>query len=308
MNFLRKLFRKKPYVIVIAGPTATGKSSLAVELAQKYNGEVISADSRQVYEGLDIGSAKIQQDEMGGVPHHMLDVASPKETYTVADFKQQGQEVLKSIQSRKHLPIICGGSGFYIDHLIYDRDLPEVPPNETLRKHLHSLDIETLMERLRSLDPKRALAIDPQNKVRIIRALEVIESLGKVPKRKKAYSSPYRVLYLCLTLEKNVLHQNIQQRVHERMDQGMVDEIRSLKHSGVSWERLESFGLEYRFLAQYLQGKITEEEAVSDIIASSKKFAKRQYTWFKKNPKSIWFNPTRDKQALLKKVKTFLNA
>jgi len=171
----------KQKVLIILGPTASGKSDLAVQLAKKFKGEVISADSRQVYKGLDIGTGKITKKEMRGVPHHLLDVANPKKYFSVSDYKKLALLSLRYIETKKKLPIICGGTGFYIDALIGKINLPEVPPNKALRKKLEKLSAEKLYKMLLKKDSRRAKEIDPRNKVRVIRALEIVETLGKVP-------------------------------------------------------------------------------------------------------------------------------
>lgn len=294
-------------LIVIAGPTATGKTSLAVELAVKYQGEVISADSRQVYRGLDIGSAKVTTEEMRGVPHHLLDVADPTEVFSVSDYVEHGKKALEIVFDNGHLPIICGGTGFYIDALVYKNKLPDVPANDEFRKLLEERSAEELYEELLQKDSRRAQEIDMNNKVRLIRALEIYEALGHIPQVSSGYESPYDVLYICLERERDSHFTDIDLRITERLEQGMLDEVRELHESGVSWERLESFGLEYRYLAQHLQGKLSLEEAVELLSKETKKFVKRQYTWFKKNPNVVWFDPVMQKDAIMGTVAEFLN-
>jgi tRNA dimethylallyltransferase len=308
MNFLRKMFQKKPTVIVIAGPTASGKSDLAVELAHICNGEIISADSRQVYIGMDIGSAKITRKEMKGIPHHMLDVCDPTKVFSVSDYVAMAKKHIDEIHMRKKISIICGGTGFYIDSLIYNHEIPEVEPNATLREYYASYSTDMLVRELETKDPRRARTIDKNNRVRLIRALEIIEALGSVPASKKRYtSSPYRYFYIALWQDKGVLHKRIEDRVVSRIGNGMIQEVKNLHSSGVSWERLESFGLEYRYLAQYLQNKINLETAVQHIISQTKKYAKRQMTWLKRNPHVQWFDIEHNRDELVKKVQSWIS-
>jgi tRNA dimethylallyltransferase len=307
MNFLKKLFQKKPNVIVIAGPTASGKSDLAVELAQICNGEIISADSRQVYIGMDIGSAKITREEMKGIPHHMLDVCDPTKVFNVSDYVAMAKKHIDAIHARKKIPIICGGTGFYIDSLIYQHGIPKVKPNPQLRERYASYTTQRLVDELNKKDPQRASTIDKNNRVRLIRALEIIQEQGSVPIIKKRYSkSPFRYLYIVITVDKKTLYKRIEKRVVSRLKTGMIDEVATLHASGVSWERLESFGLEYRYLAQYLQDKISLEDATQRIISQTKKYAKRQVTWFKKNPHTQWFNIEHNRDTLIRKVLSWI--
>jgi len=277
--------------LVVCGPTATGKSDIAVLLAQKYNGEIISADSRQVYKGMDLGSGKITKREMKKIPHHLLDVADPKKArYTVEKFKRDGEKAITGIVSRGKLPIVCGGTGFYIDALVNGIIFPDVPPNEKLRSTLSKKSVETLMKELVKLDPKRAKHIDMHNKVRIIRAIEIARTLGKVPKIQKV--SPYNVIAIGLTLDKENLAEKIHVRLMKRIKQGMVVEILKLKTSGVSWKRLEAFGLEYRYIALYLQKKLSKKEALETLEKEIIQYAKRQMTWFLRDTNIEWFKPT----------------
>jgi len=293
----------KPKVVVVLGQTATGKSDIGVMLAKKFNGEIISADSRQVYKGLDIGSGKITKKEMLGVPHHLLDVVSPKSNFTVVQFKKKAQKVIKDILKRGKLPIIVGGTAFYIDALIYDLDFPEVKENKSLRKKLEAFTTEELFVKLEKLDKNRAEQIDKHNKIRLIRALEIIDTLGKIPKVTK--NSPYDVLKIGLVLPKEDLHENIHKRLFSRMKKGMLSEVKKIHENGVSWKKLESLGLEYRYLALYLQGKIKKDEMLQKLETEIKQFSKRQMTWFKKDTSTIWLKPT-ETSKLVKTIKTFL--
>ncbi len=278
---------KKPRVIVILGPTASGKSDLAVLMARKFNGEVISADSRQVYKGLDIGSGKITKREMMGVPHHLLDVASPKNVFTAERFRRLGKTTIRKILSRDKMPIIAGGTGLYIDSLIYDLDFPKVPPQKALRKRLEKLSTEKLFVKLVKLDGTTAKRIDRHNRRRLIRAIEIIETTGKpIPTLDR--TSPYDVLKIGIKISPEELKKNIKKRLEKRLKIGMVKEVRNLKMAGISWKRLDDLGLEYRYISYYLRGILSYEETKDKILRESYQYAKRQMTWFKRDTNIKW--------------------
>lgn len=279
----------KPKILVVLGPTATGKSNLAVKLAKKFHGEIISADSRQVYQGMDLGSGKITKKEMLSIPHHLLDVTKPKNIFSVGRFKKLAEKKIQEIVERNHLPIICGGTGFYIDTLVQGLQYPEVKINKKLREKLEKLSLEKLIEILKKLDPNRAKNIDSKNKVRLIRAIEIAKSLGKVPKVESRQL--YDPIYIGLDLSDLELKQHIAIRLETRLKAGMVREVACLHQQGVSYRRLESFGLEYKNCALFLQNKISRKQLSENILKESFQFAKRQRTWFKRNKKIRWFNP-----------------
>ncbi len=270
----------KPKIIVVLGPTASGKSALAVKLAKKFNGEIISADSRQVYKGLDIGAGKITRREMQGVPHHLLDVASPKKVFTVQDFKNLGEKAIEEILAKGKVPIICGGTGFYIQALVENQALPDVPPNKKLRAELGGKTPEELFEILKKLDARRAESIDRKNPRRLIRAIEIAEALGKVPEIKT--EPKYNVSYFNTDMPDEILKKRIHNRLLGRMKQGMVAEAKNLHADGLSWKRMEALGLEYKYLAYYLQKKMTKEAMLEKLEMEIWHYAKRQRTWFKK--------------------------
>jgi tRNA dimethylallyltransferase len=278
-----------PKIVVILGPTATGKSDYAVKLARTWNGEIISADSRQVYCGLDIGAGKITKREMKGVPHHLLDVADPKGIrYTVEDFKHDGKKAIDDILKRGKLPIICGGTGFYIDTLIFNETYPNVQPNQKLRAQLAKKSADVLMREITKLDPRRAKTLDPLNKVRIIRAIEVARALGSVPKVKR--TEQYETLFIGLTSTTEKLRERIHKRLLKRMKgDKMIREVKNLHKKGVSWERMHAFGLEYRYVALYLQKKLSREDMLTQLENQIVDFSKRQMTWFKRNKSIHWF-------------------
>lgn len=269
----------KVKIIVVCGPTATGKSDYAVVLAKKIDGEIISADSRQVYKGLDIGSGKITQKEMKGVPHYLLDVANPKRIFSVSQFQKKGEKAIQHILKKNKTPIIAGGTGFYIDSLL-GLVLPEVGPNIQLRKELNKKTPEELFKILKKKDRARAESIDRYNKVRLIRALEIIETLGKVPKQKRVLK--YNVEWIYLDFPDDTLKERIHTRLLKRMKQGMIKEVEQLHGDGISFKRLEELGLEYRYIALYLQKKLSKQEMIEQLESAIWHYVKRQRTWFKK--------------------------
>ena len=291
---------EKPKIIVVLGPTACGKSDLAVDLARKFNGEIISADSRQVYKGMDIGTGKITTKEMRGIPHCLLDVASPKKVFTVENYKKlAGRELVRIIKKNK-LPIICGGTGHYIDALIYDQNFPAVPPDMKLRKSLEKKSVGELFAELNKLDPERASSIDPKNPRRLIRALEIIYKTGK-PVPKIDLSEKYDVLKIGISFPIEVIKNRIHMRLLKRMKHGMVAEIKKLIKSGVSLKRLEDFGLEYRYLGRYISGKLSKPEMLTQLEKQIVDFSKRQMTWFKRDKNTKWIKNAKQAEVAVKK-------
>lgn len=274
-------------IIVIAGPTASGKSSLAVKMARTLKGEVISADSRQVYTGLDIGTGKITKKEMAGVPHHMLDVASPSRTFTAHDFVKKAKPILEKILREGKTPIICGGTGFYIDALLGRIVLPDVPADTKLRGELKGKSAPQLFKILQKLDARRAREIDRHNPVRLIRAIEIAKVLGKVPKMKKQ-PLPYDIQWIGMKIAEIPLRERIHTRLLSRMKSGMVSEAKRLHENGLSYKRMNELGLEYRYLALFLQKKITKEEMLERLENEIWQYAKRQMTYFKRNTDINW--------------------
>lgn len=294
--------QKNQKVVVIVGPTATSKSDLAVWLAKKIDGEIVSADSRQVYRGLDIGTGKITKKEMRGVPHYLLDVADPREQFSADDFVHLGRETLRYIVRKGKIPIIVGGTGFYIDALLGKISLPRVAPNAQLRKKLQKLPAEKLFVMLKNLDPKRAKTIDKNNPVRLIRAIEIARALGKVPKQRNTMI--YHSLLIGFTLPESELKSRIHKRLLMRMKQGMTAEAKRLRKNGLSFRRMRELGLEYRHLADYLQGKCTKEDMLATLERSIWQYAKRQKTWFRKDKAIKWFSPM-EKKSIEREVKKF---
>jgi len=284
---MQRNYDQKQKIIVILGPTASGKSDLAVALARRFNGEIISADSRQVYCGMDIGTGKITKKEMRGVGHYLLDVASPKRRFTVVQYKKLAEKSIKEIMRRRKLPIICGGTGFYIQAIIENLQIPKVKPDWKLRTRLGKKSTEELYCLLEKIDPERAKNIDRFNKRRLIRAVEIIKTTGRpIPRLKTDH--PYNTLYLGIKKSPNELKKLIELRLQKRFKQGMINEVKNLHKSGVSWKKLEDFGLEYRWIARYLQKKINREEMLARLQKEIEHYTKRQITWFKRNDKIKW--------------------
>lgn len=283
---------RRDRIIVILGQTSTGKSDFAVKIAKMVNGEIISADSRQVYKGMNLGTGKITKKEMSGIPHHLLDVVSPKKIFSVDEYKKLADKKIKEIISHGKVPIICGGTGFYIDAIVYGIEFPTVKPNIKLRKKLEKLTNEALLKYLIKLDKSRAKNIDIKNKVRLIRAIEIVKVLGKVPKIKNKVR--YDTIKIGLTLPDEILKEKIKTRLAARIKKGMLREIKKLHDEGVSWKRMNELGLEYRYGALYLQGKITKQEMIEKLNTEIWHYAKRQKTWFKRDKNTIWVDPRVD--------------
>ncbi len=326
--------------IVIVGPTASGKSNLAIALARRYNGEIISADSRQVYRGMDIGSGKVPRDKIemyhinddrlscdtskicdtrshykknvyisGGIRHWLLDVASPKRTYNVTHFVRDAKKALADIRKRGTVPIICGGTGFWVQTLIEGASFPAVKPNVKLRARLGKKSATELFMMLAKQDPARAKTIDRHNKARLIRALEICNALGQVPPLSTNYKLPAtNYTIIALNPNKEILQKNIAMRLKKRLRQGMIKEVKRLHTEGVSWRRLEGFGLEYRNLALFLQKKIDQKTMEKNIIKESWRYAKRQLTWLcrfeKTGAKIHWITDPKQAFEVIEKTTT----
>lgn len=297
--------KAKIKLIAIVGPTASGKSDLAVDLALRFDGEVVSADSRQTYRGLDIGSGKITKREMKGIPHHLLDVANPKKQFTAAQYKKLADRAILDIAKRGKIPILCGGTGFYIQAVISGVAIPEVPPNAKLRAQLEKKSAQELFTILKRLDPRRAKEIDAKNPRRLVRAIEIAQTLGKVPKLKKT-ESPYEVLQIGIATDLETLKEKIAKRLALRMKKGMLAEGRKLRAQGLSWKRMRALGLEYRMLADVLSGVVPRKDAEQQLIFDIGNYAKRQMVWFKRDPSISWFS-LKEKTKVIKTVKEFLN-
>ena len=293
-SLLRNLGRK---LVVILGPTAAGKSQLAVKLARDFQGEIVSADSRQIYKGLDIGTGKIRPEEMEGIPHHLLDIVSPKEQFDVVQYQEKAYQAIEAILQRNHLPFLVGGSPFYLEAVIKGWQFLPAKADPALREKLSSQPLEKLLKVLAGLDPLYFQKVEKTNKRRIIRAIEIASQLGNIPPRKN--HPRFQTLVLGLRIPFPQLKEQIAQRQEELFRQGMIKETAKLHQQGLSWERLEEFGLEYQWVSYYLQGKETEEEMKKKLQRAVEKFAKRQLTWFKKNPNIHWVQQVSQGQNLI---------
>lgn len=278
--------RPKPLLIAIVGPNASGKTSLSIKLAKKFNGEIISADSRQVYKGMDIGTGKATKQEQKQTKHHLIDVVPPTKEFNVSHFKKQALKAINKIHQKNKLPFLVGGTGFWIQAIIDNVDLPAVKPNKLLRRKLEKKPITQLFKLLKKLDPKRAKIIDRDNPYRLIRAIEIIKATKQpVPSLKK--DPLFNVIIIGVTHPQRKLHQLITQRLQKRFKQGMVAEIKKLHKQGVSWQRLYDFGLEYRYISLFLQGKLNRQEMEKQLSYAVKHYAKRQMTWFSAHGGSV---------------------
>lgn len=286
----------KPKLLVIVGPTASGKSDLAVDIALAHNGEVISADSRQVYTDLDIGTGKITSEEMKGVPHHCLDIADPKDRFTAMQWKLAAQAAVNDILSRGKLPIVCGGTGFYISSLIDDLGFPEVEADTEEQDKLEERTAEDLFEELKKLDPARAATIDLKNKRRLSRAIVIARKLGTVPQIVTPSEPKYDLLMIGIKPSDLMLRTRIADRLESRMKAGMLDEVRRLMEPreaggrGLPPERLDELGLEYRYLSQHLLGMISLADMVGLLETRIWQYSKRQMTWFKRDKRITWYS------------------
>ena len=288
---------KRPMVI-LTGPTAVGKTALSIELAKKINGSIISADSMQVYRHMDIGSAKIKPEEMEGIPHHLIDVLEPDDEFHVVKFQQLAKKAMREIWERGHIPIVTGGTGFYIQALLYDIDFDENEKEDACRKELEAYarehGAEALHEKLALVDPASAEMIHPNNIKRVIRALEFYEQTGKRISEhneiQRQRESPYAFAYFVLTDDRAHLYERINRRVDQMIEEGLVNEVQALKDKGYTKQLVSMQGLGYKEILDYLDGNCTLEEAIYTIKRDTRHFAKRQLTWFKRERDVIWIN------------------
>ncbi len=288
---------KKP-LIILTGPTAVGKTSLSIRLAKAVNGEIISADSMQVYRHMDIGSAKVTPEEMEGVPHHLIDVLEPWEEFNVVVFQQKAKAAIKEIYSRNRIPLIVGGTGFYIQAILYDIDFKENEDGVQIRRELELLarqkGSEYLHEMLQQVDPESAMAIHSHNQKRVIRALEYYRQTGeKISAHNEAErckESPYQFLYYVLNTERAVLYERINDRVDQMLQCGLVEEVKKLKEMGCTRSMVSMQGLGYKEILDYLDGTCSLDEAVYILKRDTRHFAKRQLTWFRRERDVKWLN------------------
>ncbi len=285
-------------LIIITGPTAVGKTALSIRLAKAIGGEIISADSMQVYRHMDIGSAKITKEEMDGVPHYLINVLDPNEEFNVTVFQKMAKEAAEEIYSHGNIPIVTGGTGFYIQALLYDIDFTENGEDNSIRKELETLGQEKgagfLHCLLRDIDPDSAAEIHENNMKRVIRAIEYYrqtgERISEHNKRERQKKSPYDFLYYVVNTDRSSLYERIDRRVDLMLEQGLVEEVMNLKDMGLTRDMVSMQGLGYKEILDYLQGKYTLEEAVYVLKRDTRHFAKRQITWFKRERDVRWLN------------------
>lgn len=281
---------KKPPLVILTGPTAVGKTDLSISLAKKIGGEIVSADSMQVYRHMDIGSAKITQEQMGGVTHHLIDILEPTDEFNVVLFQQLAKKAMNGIYERGHIPIVTGGTGFYIQALLYDIDFTDNDEDTALRRSLEEIartqGSEALYDRLRQVDPESCEIIHANNIKRVIRAIEFYEKTGmKISEHNKIQrqnDSPYNFAYFVLNDDRQKLYDRIEDRVDEMMGLGLVEEVCRLKDMGCTADMVSMQGLGYKEILAYLDGQISLDEAVYLIKRDTRHFAKRQLTWFRR--------------------------
>ena len=278
-------------LVVILGTNASGKSDLGIRLATHFGGEVVSADSRQVYRGLDLGSGKVTPSQAALVKHHLIDVAEVTEFYSLARYQQAAYSAIDSIIRAGKMPFLAGGTGLYISAIVDGYLLVDVPPDEPLRAELECLPLPQLVERLEKAYPEAASHIDKRNRRRLIRAIE-IASAGRAPSAAHKKSPRYHCLQLGLTWPRDALEKRIEQRLKERLANGMIEEVAGLRARGVSDTRLDKLGLEYRYCMRYLRGEVaTLDDLCLQLGIAIRQFAKEQITWFKRDRRIIWLNP-----------------
>ena len=298
----------KPKVIVICGPTASGKTALSIELAKKINGEIISSDSMQIYKYMDIGTAKPTKEEMQGIKHYLLDFVEPSQRYSVAEFKKDAEKAIEEILQKGKTPIIVGGTGLYVDSLIYGIEYQTIEFDEQYRKQLEERvekeGLETLYNEAKKIDPQAIEKISLNDKKRILRILEIYKATGKnkteqeIESRKNGVKYDYKVFAINMDREK--LYERINKRVDIMIENGLIEEVEKLL------EKYKEFptamqGLGYKEVVEYLQGKVSEEEMIENIKRETRRYAKRQLTWFRKNKQTIWIEPC-DIQKILNEI------
>lgn len=308
---------KKCPLVILTGPTAVGKTALSIALAKAIGGEIISADSMQVYRHMDIGSAKVTPEEMEGVPHYLIDVLEPDQEFNVVVFQELAKQAAAKIYSRGHIPIVVGGTGFYIQALVYDIDFTENDEDTAFRRTLEEQakreGAEALYERLRAVDPESCESIHAHNIKRVIRAIEFYEKTGKKisehNREQRQNDSPYNFAYFVLNDDRERIYERINGRVDLMMAQGLVEEVRALRESGCRKDMVSMQGLGYKELLSYLEGETSLEEAVYLIKRDTRHFAKRQLTWFRREKEVIWVDKTvfdHDSQKILDFMQDFL--
>ncbi len=302
MEVSSNAMEKKIPLIVILGPTSAGKTALSLELAQEYCGEIVSADSRQVYRGMNVGTNKVTGDERQLIAHHLIDVKDPREQMTLAEYKQRADAAIYDIAARGKLPFLVGGSPLYLRAVIDNYEIPQVPANESYRQELELEDLALLLEKLRALDPETFQIIDRKNPRRIVRALEVIHATGKpFSSSQKRGPQHYRTLLLGIDRPRDELYLRVDRCVDRRIQEGMIEEVVGLMKKGIDPKRLIGFGLEYKYITLFLQGSLTKEEAIQQLKFATHDFARRQLTWFRKDTRIHWIGNKQHAESLISK-------
>lgn len=319
---------KNKKLVVILGPTATGKTKVAVALARKFNGEIISADSRQVFKGMDLGTgkdlaeygpqgasralkvasgrAKLSPTMTAGVPYHLIDIIRPMAEFSVAKYQKLANKAIGEVQSRGRLPLLVGGTGLYIDAIIKGYEFAQVESKklkvESVRKRLDKLSLAQLLSKLKKIDLETYNKIDQKNRRRVQRALEIYYQTGKTKSETEKQNPPdYDILIIGIKFPLEKIYARIDKRLDDRLEEGMIKEIKKLHRAGVSWKRLDDFGLEYRFVSRYLRGMISQDEMHQQLKNAIHHFAKRQLTWFKRNEDIKWVENEAQAEKLIKK-------
>lgn len=288
---------KKPTVIVICGPTASGKTALSIELAKKINGEIVSADSMQIYKDMNIGSAKVTPEEADGIKHYLIDCVLPDERYSVANYKKDAKIAIEAILKKGKVPIVVGGTGLYIDALIYEIEYKDIEINENYRKKLEKIKeeegLETLYKKALEIDPEAMKKISPNDYKRITRILEIYEATGKNKTQQEAESRlneiPYDYKVFAIDYNREKLYERINKRVDIMVEKGLIDEVKNLLQKYKEFPTAMQ-GLGYKEVKQYLDGELSKDEMIEKIKQESRRYAKRQFTWFRKNKQTIWIN------------------
>jgi tRNA dimethylallyltransferase len=298
---------RHPKLVAVVGTNASGKSNLGIQLAKSFSGEVISADSRQVYRGLDLAAGKLSAQDMQGVRHHLIDIVDFEVRFSLADFQRLAYEVIDEIIARQHQPFLVGGTGMYVRSVVQGYQLTDAAPDLALRRELEQFGDDELWQRLRAHSPEGAQIIDPRNRRRLIRAIEVVEK-GHSYRLTPVNSPRYEMLELGLTWPRDVLRSRIEVRLRQRISAGMIAEAQAIIGKGVSHERLEDLGLEYRHISRYLLGHYRDQEELIEQLGSAIwRFSARQMSWFRRDQSIIWLDTAADYYAeAARRVREFL--
>ncbi len=301
-------------LLVIVGPTAVGKTALSIQIAQDFGGEIISADSRQIYRGLDIGTAKATPQQRAAVPHHLLDVVNPDEILTLAEFQERAYAAIEEIHRRQRLPILVGGTGQWVHAVIEGWGIPRVPPDLDMRASLYAeaeaVGVEAFHAQLTAVDPEAAQKLDPRNVRRVIRALEVYHKTGvPISQHQRKTPPPYQILQIGLTMPRELLYERVDRRIDEMMAMGLLEEVKQLAAAGYDWDLPAMSGLGYKQMGQYLRGEVGLAEAVSLIKKETRRFVRQQFNWFRlDDPQINWFDLGEDITEGYRQIKGFLSA